>query len=183
MASVTELMTIEEFARMPDDGIPRELIRGDMVESNVPKPRHGICCAKAAYLIQKHLESNPIGRVSTNDSGIITGRNPDTIRGADVSFYSYERVPQGPFPSGYLEVSPNLVIEVRSESDLWSELLAKGAEYLSAGVDIVVILDPETKSARVLSPDKPFVAIDPDRALTLEPVLPEFRSHVAAFFE
>ena len=36
-----------------------------------------------------------LGRVVTNDSGIVTQRDPDTVRGADVAYYSYARLPKG----------------------------------------------------------------------------------------
>ena len=34
-----------EFLMMPDDGVPRELVRGRIVTMNVPAPRHGYFCA------------------------------------------------------------------------------------------------------------------------------------------
>jgi hypothetical protein len=40
--------------------------------------------------------------VLSNDTGVVTERGPDTVRGADISFYSYARVPKGPLPDRYL---------------------------------------------------------------------------------
>ena len=51
-----------------------------------------------------HADDHDLGHVLSNDSGVITERGPDTVRGADVCFYSYERVPKGPLPPGYLDV-------------------------------------------------------------------------------
>src|SRR5579863_7618088 len=104
MTTATKLMTAEEFRLLPDDGQPKELIQGVPVDMTLPTPRHGEICVNVAYLLRRFLEDNPRGRVVSNDAGIITERDPDTLRGADVAFYSYARVPAGPLPSGYLEV-------------------------------------------------------------------------------
>ena len=41
------------------------------------------------------VEEHDLGRVMSNDSGVITERDPDTVRGADVAYYSYARLPEG----------------------------------------------------------------------------------------
>jgi len=43
-----------------------------------------------------------------NDSGVITERNPDSVRGADVAFYSYKRLPKGALARGYGPEVPEL---------------------------------------------------------------------------
>src|SRR5207244_1669587 len=134
MSIVQTLLTAEEFARLPDRGRPTELVRGRIVEMNVPFPRHGQVCGQTAYLLKDYLRTDDRGQVVTNDSGVITERDPDTVRGGDVCFYSYTRVPKGPLPQGYLSVVPDAVFEVRSPDDRWSKITAKVAEYLNAGV-------------------------------------------------
>jgi hypothetical protein len=60
-----------------------------------------------------HLDRHDTGRLVGNDSGVVTEHEPDTVRGADVAYYSYERIPRGPLPRGrYLTVMPELVFEV-----------------------------------------------------------------------
>src|SRR5262249_28420667 len=118
-----------------------------------------------------------------NDSGVITERDPDTVRGADVAFYSYQRVPPGPLPRRYLAVVPELVFEVRSPSDRWSHILEKVVEYLQAGVTLVCVLDEVTETARVYRADQPEQVFTADQDLTLPEVLPDFRLPVRRFFE
>lgn len=58
----------------------------------------------------------------------------DTARGADVCFLSYARLPADQrLPAGGLEIAPELVIEVRSPSDLWTDALGKMLDYIRAG--------------------------------------------------
>ena len=132
--------------------MPEELVRGRVVRITVPGPRHGQICNRAARLFGNLAEDHDLGHVVSNDSGVITGRDPDTVRGADMAFYSYNRLPRGPLPTTYPEVSPELVIEVRSPSDRWPGVLAKVAEYLEAGVRVVCVLDDETRTAQVFAP-------------------------------
>ena len=134
MATITSLLTAEEYARLPDPGHPTELIQGQVISRPPPMPRHGELCAQIVYLLRRFLEDHPLGRVLSNDSGVVTERNPDTVRGADIAYYSFQRVPKGPLPDGLLSVAPELVFEVLSPEDRWREVHVKVAEYLHTGV-------------------------------------------------
>src|SRR5262249_2503592 len=143
MSTVAEtLMTAEQFRLLPDDGRRLELVKGKVVEMTVPAPRHGFVCGRVVYRLSRFLEDRSEGRVVCNDSGIVPERSPDTVRGGDVAFFSYGRLPRGPLPMGYIDVMPELVFEVLFPSDRWGVVLAKVAEYLKAGVTVVCVLDP-----------------------------------------
>jgi Uma2 family endonuclease len=177
------LLTAEEFRRLPDDGKPKELKRGRVILMNLPAPRHGEICGQVYYLLRRHFEDRPLGRVVCNDSGVVTEHDPDTVRGPDVAFYSYSRVPPGPIPPGYLAVVPELVFEVRSPTDRWGPILAKVAEYLEAGVTVVCVLDEMTEKCHVYRSDDSAEVFPPEQELTIADVLPEFRVAVRQFFE
>ncbi len=182
-ATTPARMTAEEYRLLPDTGKATELVRGVLVEMPVPTPRHGEICATTAYLLKRFLEDNPLGRVVCNDSGVITEREPDTVRGPDVSYYSYDRVPRGPMPLGYIDVSPELAIEVRSPSDRWPMIQRKITEYLDAGVRLVCVLDESTRSVYVVHSDSGPRTIPADGVLDLSEVIPGFLVPVRRFFE
>src|SRR5207249_2861402 len=96
------LLTAEEFARLPDDGVPTELVRGRVVPLTIATSRHGQICAEVARVVGNHTEAHHLGHLVTNSSAVITERGPDTVRGADIAFYSFTRVPPGRLPQGYL---------------------------------------------------------------------------------
>ncbi len=153
-ASVTtRLLTAEEFAERPDPGYPEELVRGRIVPMSVPDRRHGQVCGQAYILIRSFVDAHDLGHVLCNDSGVITERNPDSVRGADVAYYSYNRLPRGPLPRSYGPEVPELVVEVRSKGDRWPKVLAKVVEYLDAGVAAVIVLDDERQVAQVFTAD------------------------------
>jgi Uma2 family endonuclease len=183
MATATRLLTAREYALLPDDGQPTELVRGEVVEMPSPFPRHGQICSQITYLLKRAQETAPAGHVVSNDAGVITERDPDTVRGPDVAFYSFSRVPPGPFPRDqYLAAVPELVFEVRSPTDRWRDLLGKVHEYLQIGVSTVCVLDDETGEAQVFD-DKGITVLSGDDEITFPQILPGFRARIRQFFE
>lgn len=183
LAAPPALMTAEEFARRPDPGHPEELVRGRIVPMTMPKPRHGETCSQVVMLLKSFVSEHSLGRILSNDTGVVTVRDPDTVRGADVCFCSYARVPKGPLPDRYLDVAPELVVEVLSPSDRWPRVLAKVAEYLDAGTTAVVVLDDERRVAHVYRQTGPAPVLGETDELTLPDVLGDFRVPVARLFE
>lgn len=183
MATATALLTAEEYEQQPDNGVPSELVRGRIVEMNIPAPRHEQICVRIIYLLSRYLEDHPLGHVLSNDSGIVTERGPDTVRGADVAFYSFQRLPPGPIPLGYLSVVPELVFEVRSPTDRWSRIHQKVAEYLAAGVSVVCVLDQTSETAHLFYEEQPGRVLMAAEELTFPEILGDFRVRVSRFFE
>ena len=182
MATATDLLTAEQFGTRPDPGYPEELVQGRIVTMRPATPRHGQICGEANRLLRGHVDRHDLGHVLCNDSGVITERDPDTVRGADVSFYSYAKVPRGKIRKGYLDVVPDLVVEVRSADDRWGDILAKVHEYLDAGVGVVIVLDPEPERAHIFRSDQPPRELGPDDELTVPDLLGDFRVAVRRFF-
>lgn len=179
MASVSHqpepLLTVEEFAARPDPGHPEELVRGRILTMPPPRARHGQVCGRISRLLGSHAEDHDLGHVLSNDTGIITGRGPDSVRGPDIAFIRYVRLPRGPLPDAYLDVPPDLVIEVRSPEDRWPSVLAKAAEYLEAGVGFVGVLDPEARSMHLFRAEQPVQILGEDDELAIPEILGDFR--------
>lgn len=182
-AEVETLLTAEEYFRLPDNGRSTELVRGRLVEMNMPAPRHGYYCLRIGRLLGNYAENHDLGRVMSNDSGVVTEHNPDTVRGADVSYYSYARLPRGPLPHGYLTIAPEVVFEVRSPTDRWGEILTKIGEYLNAGVLVVGLLDPDDETITLYRNERPHQTLTVNDELTLPEVHAELRIAVRRFFE
>jgi len=97
-ATRTVLMTAEEFSRRPDPGYPEELVRGKIVPLAIPHPRHGQICTKVILILGNYIEAHDLGHVISNCSAVITERSPDTVRGADIAFYTHVAFAQSPLP-------------------------------------------------------------------------------------
>jgi Uma2 family endonuclease len=147
-----------------------------------PTPRHGQICNRVGRILGNFAEERDLGHVINNDSGVITERNPDTLRGPDVAYYNFGRLPKGRIPARYVDVVPELVVEVRSSNDRWSEIYSKAGEYLSAGVSIVLVLDDEEQTTSIFS-NKGAEELSDEAELTFPEILPGFSVMVRRFFE
>lgn len=185
MATVTQtLLTAEEFGRRADPGYPEELVKGRIIRMPPAGSYHGYVCNNTGGILRAHVRANGLGHVLSNDSGVITERGPDTVRGADVSFYTYHRVPKGSPPlKGDIDVVPDLVFEVLSPDDRWPKVLAKVAEYLAAGVGVVCVLDPSRRNLHLYEGEEPVRILSEHDELILPAFLGDFRVAVRDFFD
>ena len=113
------------------------------------------------------------GRLATADPGFTLARSPDTVRAPDVAYISRERY-SGPMPEGYPELAPDLAVEVRSRGDRAGEVLAKVADWLSAGTTLVWVIDPAREVATVYRSDGTVAVLGLEDALSGEALLPGF---------
>lgn len=176
----TGLITGEELLALGDIG-PCELIDGRIVAMTPPGAEHG----KMSFSLSRHLgnfvESRKLGHVLIGETGIYVRRNPDRVRGMDIAFISYQRLP-GPLPKAYLEVAPELVVEVVSPNDLWSQIRQKIAEYFAIEVERVWIVEPETRSVLVYSSPTTFTQLDAGDTLMGEGALSGFSLPLGELF-
>jgi Uma2 family endonuclease len=177
-----KLLTAEEFMELPEtrDGSRQELIRGMIVTMPPPKGRHGVCCSKLNRLIGNHVEAQRLGNTASNDTGWITERAPDTVRGPDVAFWSYQRAPE--VPDGYYEVAPDLAVEVVSPSDTHTRVQEKVRHYLKHGARMVWVVDPELRIVTVYRNATESRTLEETDSLSGEDVLPGFSVLVAELF-
>jgi len=169
-----KLLTAEDYLRLPGSLGRTELRRGVVVRMPPPGFRHGEVCVNVSYYVSAFVREHQLGRVLSNDSGIITQRNPDTVRGADVSYYSYQRVPKDQSPIGYAGASPEIVFEVVSPTNTRGEIAMKTGEYLNANVNVVCVVDPEYQTINLHFADLPAEKLTGDQPLTFAD-LPGFR--------
>jgi len=183
MTTATQkLITAEEFARMPDppDGSQQELVRGVIITMPPPGGRHGACCSRINRRLGNFVEDNNRGTVFANDTGFVTERDPDSVRGPDVAFWSREKLPE--VPEGYIEVAPDLVVEVVSPSDHYARIQRKINEYLEKGVRLIWVVDPEDRSTAVFRDGQKSKVLSENEMLIGEDVLPGFTCRVADLF-
>jgi Uma2 family endonuclease len=181
-APPTPLLTAEEFGQRYN-GQYVELVKGVVEEVPVPSLKHGRICLVCARALDEAAERQDLGRVMTNDSFVKTLSNPDSVRGADICYYSFERLPRGPIPDGLLDVAPDLIVEVRSPSNTWSRIFTKVGEYLEVGVRAVVVLDANTASASVYRAEELQQIFHNGDELTVPDVLPGFAVVVRRLFD
>ena len=137
---------------------------------------------RVGFQLMTYIQRNRIGRILA-ETGVRTERNPDSVRGPDVSFWSYKRVPKSQKIDGYPEVAADLCVEIRSPSNTLRTLQKKATEYLEAGVRMVWIVDPKDESITVYRLPGQGVKRSRDELVDGEDVLPGFSCPASRFFE
>ncbi|HWE38725.1 MAG TPA: Uma2 family endonuclease [Isosphaeraceae bacterium] len=176
-------ITAEEFLAMDLGEGSHELVRGEIVEVTPPKRPHGRTCANITYHLEGYGRESGYGYTLSNDTGLITRRMPDTVRGADVIFFSHARLPLSALADESRQDAPDLVVEVVSPGNRAAEILEKVREYLAFGVLMVWVVHPARRTVAVYRPDDPIPAVYKDVDIIENlPELPGFRCAVADFF-
>jgi Uma2 family endonuclease len=175
-----ETVTGEELYAMGDIG-RTELVRGEIIQLMPTGYPHGFIEVIIAALLHVFVQKHKLGRVLGGEVGVYTERNPDTVRGMDVAFISNERLAQVESKS-YLDVAPELVVEVMSPDDRWSEVQQKLAEYFAVGVQLIWVIDPRLEDVHVYHSLTDMERLTIGDRLTGSEVLPGFEVDVAELF-
>ena len=174
------LLTADELQHVyvPDKRV--ELVRGLLVVRELPGMRHARVAMDLALALGAHVRAAALGRVYA-EAGFKLASNPDTVRGPDIAFISRGRIPD-PEPTGFAGFAPDLVVEVISPGDRPGEVLAKVADWLSAGTRLVWVLDPGRRVARVYRADGTEQILTADESLDGGDVVPGFSCPVGEIF-
>jgi Uma2 family endonuclease len=103
---------------------------------------------------------------------------PARVRKPDVSFIQFGRLPGEQLPEGHTRIAPDFAVEVVSPNDLALELDRTVKEYLAAGVRLVWVIFPDTRSARIHRANGSVAEVRENDELGGEDVIPGFRCTV-----
>src|SRR6187551_2491614 len=144
-ATATQTYTPEDLLLMPD-GKDFELVDGNLVER--PMSALSSWVAGETYgLLREHNRAHDLGTVWPSDNGFrCFPDDPGKVRKPDVSFIGRERYSLDQLSDGFLRIAPDLVVEVISPNDLAEDVEQKVEEYLGAGVRLVWVVDPDTRT-------------------------------------
>jgi Uma2 family endonuclease len=184
---VAVVMNTEELLALPDDGVERELIRGQLREKPMTRrnPQHSEVVISVGYVLKQWLrqQPKPRGRLLGGEAGFRIRREPDTTVGIDVAYISAELAGNTPRKAGVVDGTPVLAVEVLSPYDKHEEISEKVQEYIDAGVPLVWVADPDFRTVRVHRPGAEPELFNILQELSGEPELPGFRVPVADIFD
>jgi len=152
MSPPAALVTADELLRRHIPDKPVELIRGVLVVREPAGSRHGLVAMNLGFELASHAKRTGAGRVFAAETGFKLASDPDTVRAPDIAFVTRERQ-LATETTGYAAAAPDLAVEVLSPGDRPGEVLAKVADWLSAGARLVWVVDPERRVARVYRQD------------------------------
>jgi Uma2 family endonuclease len=180
------LMSTDDLLALPEDGVERELIRGELREGPMTRGnfRYTRTEANIVAILKDWVrhQPQPPGIVLSGEAGFRIARNPDTIVGIDVAYISADTARANPVDASPIEGVPVLAVEILSPSDKQEEILEKVGEYLKAGVALVWIVEPVFKTVSVYRPGAEPMLFNAQQELSGEAHLPGFRAAVRDVF-
>jgi Uma2 family endonuclease len=149
-----------------------ELVDGVLVEKAMGFPESILAVALAA-LLRAFVRPRNLGLVSGADGTMRLF--PGLVRIPDVAFASWDRLPGRQMPRVPIpDLAPDLAVEVLSEGNTAAEMARKRSEYFAAGVRLVWMIDPRTRTATVFTGPEQSTALDESQTLDGGTVLPGF---------
>ena len=161
VAMVSQPITGEDLLALPDDGVQRWLVRGELREKH-PAPGeqsmtirnrwHSRIMATIAKCLGVWRDSQPLprGEVLCGEAGVRLSRDPETTVGIDVGYVSPEVVARQSDETTIIDGVPLLIVEILSPSDTTVEIEEKTNLYLAAGVALIWIVNPYRRTVTVI---------------------------------
>jgi len=175
------LLTADEFAALPREGLRLELIRGEIVAIAPAFDDHGEVSMRLGILLGHYILTHGLGKTYAAETGFLLAENPDTVRAPDFAFTAAERAPARGAP-GWVRVVPDLVAEVVSSGDRPSEVAEKVRMWLDAGVRLVWVVYPSRRVIEVYRAGQPTLVLHDGDSLDGGDVVPGFTCPVSEVF-
>jgi Uma2 family endonuclease len=180
MATQLRTMTVDDLLAMPEDGMRRELVAGELREMTPVGRPHARTFQRINRSLDAHVLEHRLGEVYA-EYGYVLERDPATVRAPDLSFVRTDRLSEST-DEGYFTGVPDLAIEIVSPNDRLSEVRAKVREYLDAGTRMVIIADPQNRDVMVYQPSRAAIELTVGDVIDGEDVVPGWKLPVRDIF-
>ena len=183
-------MTIDEFIRVYDQEGPFELIDGEQRPMSPPVAGHSSAASTLFLRLGNHVNANGLGKVFL-EAVFVLEDVPGWVKGSrvpDLTFYSAERLSayQTAVPdwkSKPFILVPDLVVEIISPTDRYSDVQDKVELYLHDGVKVIWVLDPQRSRITIYSQNsKQQITLSAEDSLDGGDIIPGFSIPVADIF-
>jgi Uma2 family endonuclease len=180
-------MTTDELLALPENGMDRWLVRGQLREKpmTVRNRFHSKIMAALCGHLFLWLKKQPLprGDVLCGEAGVRLSGDPDSTFGIDVVYISADMAQRQTDSTTLLDGVPILAVEILSPSDTTEEVDEKIDCYQEAGVPLVWVVDPHDRTILVYRPGAEPQLVTSGQEIADEPHLPGFRLKVAEIFD
>ena len=169
-------MTLKEFLESDLEGY--EYVKGALIPILPTSGEHGDIRSNLVLFLGTCVRENQLGRVYTSDTGFKIG---DRFLIPDIAFVSTERLPSDRRKA--FSIPPDLAVEIVSPTDVLFRVFEKALTYLSAGTQLVWVIEPVAKTVTVYRSETDIKTLTREDTLTGEDVVEGFSCQVAQLFE
>jgi Uma2 family endonuclease len=176
-----QIFTPDDLLTMPE-GKHFELVDGELVETSTSMLGAWVA-VQLIELLNEFVRTRQLGLVMSETASYrCFPDDPDRIRRPDVSFIRQGRLSTEQFQFGHCGIAPDLAVEIVSPNDLYFDVEHKVGEYLSAGVRLVWVFNPDRRNVRVFALDGAVRQLGENDDLSGDDVIPGFRVQVRSLF-
>ena len=143
----------QDYLATPEINRRFEVVDGAIVMSTPPTADHQLIIGNLANVLSLYVRQNKLGVVLPAPLDVLICKAPLNTRQPDVLFISFERsgktlaeLRKMPF----LEIAPDLAVEILSPSDTRRVLSSKLPDYCKIGVRECWLVSPEAETVEVL---------------------------------
>jgi Uma2 family endonuclease len=173
-------LTLAEFLALPEGETGYEFIDGKAVPKVSPKRFHSRTQRKLLRLLDDWCGER--GEVGVEWAVTLKRNQLDWVPIPDLLYVSFNRLDPNLNEDAPCPVAPELAVEIISPDQTFGYMAQKAADYLSAGVLRVWVVDPREQSITVFYPDISPQTYTGDRLLT-DPVLPDLQLTAQQVFQ
>lgn len=178
------LVTAEELLALDAESGDYELVEGVLCPVSPVNRRSSRIGMRIGSRLTAFVDEHDLGEVYGADGGFVLTRAPDTVRSPDVAFVRSERLTDdAESQERFLELAPDLAVEVLSPSNHAREMSDKVLEYLAAGTRLVWVVEPRRRIVTVYTPDRTARILREDELLDGGDALPGFSLPVRALVD
>jgi Uma2 family endonuclease len=184
-----DVLTYEQYMAEGEVQSRYDIVEGVRVFMSAPTWRHQRIQSNTQRVLYRYEEASGVGLALAAPFDLLVRREPRLqTRQPDVLFISHQAMARGGgIPAkGPLEVGPELVVEIISDSEREQIFAAKVADYIAIGVNECwrVSLEPPSVSVLHLTSDGPVTIATYDQTQSLSSItFPDLTMAVADIFK
>jgi len=182
MSAATKQMTLDDYARFAENG-RYEFVDGALLERKMSNKSSGVGGRIFALLLDFSRRHGRGSARPDNTAYRCFPGDPTRVRKPDVSWIAAARWSPSLLDSTYIEIAPDLVVEVVSPNDRAAYLRRKVKHFFEAGTQEAWIVFPDDQSVERHFPNAPPRTYSGDEPFDASPLIPGFTWKLADVLE
>ncbi|MBL6705805.1 MAG: Uma2 family endonuclease [Planctomycetaceae bacterium] len=176
------IVTAADLLKLTEDGQRYELIEGEVRAMSPAGNKHGKIAMALGFRPAAFVQEHKLGAVCAAETGFLIQQDPDTVRDPDVTFVTQTRIDEVGPVDGYWTGDPDIVAEVVSPNDRFSDTEQKALSWLKAGSKIVWGVDPAQAHVTEYRGVSEILVLSSEENLTASQLLPGWEVTIAELF-
>ena len=131
--------------------------------------------AELVSLLRNWVKPRKLGRVFESSGGFILPNS--NVTAPDVSFVTADRLKQS--KRYFAELVPDLVVEIKSQSDRLKPLREKIQSFIELGAKVGILIDPDKRTVTIYTPTAEPVVLRDGDMISIPELLPGWEVAVA----